>query len=144
MPTKPKRKSVITFVASFIILAGALSYFIPVYNEVTCIRSRRIQKVANVRSLVTACVAYSKDWEEFPPNLQALFPTYIDDDSLLTSDIDGKPLFLYRSGFSDTDYSREPLIMGPMDEDGNRLIGYIGGHVTEHGSLPPEILAEFE
>lgn len=121
----------------------ALAVALLVYDSISE-RSERVRRVANVRMLVTACIAYSKDRERFPPDLEALVPNYLDDESLLTFGGEGGQPYLYRPLSNDTDYSRQPLIVSPPDKDGRRIVGYVGGHVTEDWTLSPEFLAEFE
>lgn len=106
----------------------------------------KLRRVSEVRSIVTACIAYSKAWDEFPPSLKALVPNFIDDESILDLDEDGNSSYVYRRGLWSGDYLREALIFSPPDEEGIVLVGFTGGHVTEERleSLPPEIIAEFE
>ncbi len=120
--------------------------FNPLIERILREDHEELRRMSETRTILTACVAFSKDRGRFPPTLDALYPNYIDDESLLNPDPKSGQPYLYRPGLVETDSSREPLIISPPDKDGKRLVGFIGGQVTEEslGVLPPEILEQFK
>lgn len=97
-------------------------------------RAEAAKQAGEIRSLLLACRSYSSDFDgRFPDELQELMPDYLDAEEGLTwesnaSQGEAMP-YLYRSGLSDTSFSREPLIAGPEPIMGKRVVGFVGGHV---------------
>ncbi|MAS92570.1 MAG: hypothetical protein CMO55_05175 [Verrucomicrobiales bacterium] len=94
-----------------------------------------------IRELTLACRVYAFDNDgNYPPNLEALFPDYIDDRELLTAEISTNPRvvkpYLYRPGLTTKVESREMFIAGPIrGSDNTRAVGYNDGS-TERTNIP--------
>ena len=122
-------------------LIAALLVNLSTGNSESCSRDG---DVSAIRTLLVACIAHAKDNDgSFPVSLKMLYSDYIDVEAAFHEKNSNTP-YLYRSGLGLSNSPNEPLIISQPDENGDRLIGYIGGHVAESGTVPPEILAEFE
>ncbi len=87
-----------------------------------------------VKSLVFACRAYAADHDRaYPPSLDALHPSYIDDERLFYAlDKQGNRIpIIYHPDRKATDDPRALLIEHPIRFGSRRIVGYVGGHVQE-------------
>ena len=97
-------------------------------------RSPQTRELNRVKSLLLACRAYAADHEGgiYPPSLENLYPDYIDQkDFHLVPDNSGSTVpVIYHAGYTSADQSAV-VLEHPHDFNGKRIVGYVGGHVTE-------------
>lgn len=116
----------------FIVAALIGSLLVP-YKSGISERSPRTRELNRVKSLLLACRAYAADHEGelYPPSLESLYPDYIDlKDFHLAPDKSGaKVPVLYHPGYTSADQGAI-VLEHPLDFNGKRIVGYVGGHVT--------------
>lgn len=116
---------------SLVALAAALYfglYLIPQGGIST--PATETKAVLYVKQLVHGCRAYASDHEGvYPPNIEALYPDYIDvPEVFLTEDSGGKEIPLrYYPGLTESSDPDVILIEHPVPYRGNRIVGTVGG-----------------
>jgi|GEM_PF-1279775 hypothetical protein len=133
MSHQPGRKVKLTYFWLFIVAVLIGATLVP-YGGGISERSPHTRELNRVKSLLLACRAYAADHEGeiYPPSLESLYPDYIDlKDFHLAPDNNGSKVpVLYHPGYTSADQGAV-VLEHPLDFNGKRIVGYVGGHVTE-------------
>ena len=97
-------------------------------------QARAVMERSNIKVLLLGCRAYAADNEgNYPPQLSALYPDYIDIKPLFKGrDENGKnrsPM-IYYPGLTTSSDPDTPLIEHPFTFEGRKIIAFAGGRVT--------------
>lgn len=96
--------------------------------------ARAVNENSKVRQLLLSCRIYAKDNRgNYPPTLKSLYPDYVDHlPAFEGEDEKGKnklPMIYYH-GLTEESDPDTPVIEHPFTFEGEKIIGYISGHVT--------------
>ncbi len=122
-----------------IVVVGILaSVALPAYNQIAA-RAELTKASNDCKQLIMGCRMYAADnGGAFPPDLQSLYPDYIDvPDFFVAVDKRGEKFpIVYHPGLSDTSAADAILIEYPLEFDGKRIVGRVGGMVQAESVAP--------
>lgn len=121
-------------------IAGSIlgSLLMPVTNRVAE-RVKMAKASKSCKQLILGCRMYAADHEGvFPPDLETLYPDYIDvPDLFVAVDNRGEKFpVVYHAGLTDTAPVDDILIEYPLEFHGQRIVGRIGGMVQAVPTTP--------
>lgn len=129
--------AVVAFVLIFVIgILAALA--MPAYNRIAE-RAKMANASNDCKQLILGCRMYAADHEGvFPPDLETLYPDYIDvPDLFVAVDKRGEKFpVVYHAGLTDSAPADDILIEYPLEFHGQRIVGRIGGMVQAVPTTP--------
>lgn len=122
---------------SLVLIAVTTLLVIAIFSSMTGRLTPLAQAVnenSKVRQLLLSCRIYAKGNEgNYPPTLKSLHPEYVDYlPAFEGEDEKGKnklPM-IYYPGLTDKSDPESPAIEHPFTFDGEKITGYVSGHVT--------------
>lgn len=129
--------AVVAFLGVFAVgILAALA--MPAYNQIAE-RAKMTKAINDCKQLILGCRMYAADnGGAFPPDLQALYPDYLDVPEVFVAVYKHGEEFpiVYHSGFSDTSVAETIFIEYPVEYDGKRIVGRVGGLVDTVPVVP--------
>ncbi len=126
------RSKIIWSIAGIATVILAIALINPIQSNLS--KTRPVRESSSVKILLHGCLAYAADNEgNYPPNLKALYPNYIDYLPLFEGQDEkhrNKSPMIYYSGLTTSSDPDTPLIEHPFTFDGKKIVASAGGRVT--------------